>query len=292
MITGPQIAQLYYQHVYPWFGLPTQIISNRDPCFTSHFGKSLAKELGITWNLSTTYHPQTDGLSEQKNQWVEQFLQLVASNQEEWSTMLPLATLVHNNSKNATIRTSPNQLLIGREPPATPSQVEGTNNPLAEQRVHQLREWQILATQALNQAANHQKPTEARWKKGQEVWLDTKNLALPYGTIKLAPRRHGPFKIEKVLSPVAYQLCLPPQWTIHPVFHTSLLTRYTKTKEHRENYSRPQPDLIDNREQYEVKTIRSHQCQGRRKQLQYLIKWKGYPESNNTWEPADHVQAP
>jgi len=46
----------------------------------SHFGKSLAKELGITWNLLTTYHPQTDALSEQKNQWVKQFLRLVASN--------------------------------------------------------------------------------------------------------------------------------------------------------------------------------------------------------------------
>ncbi len=96
------------------------------------------------------YHPQTDGLSEQKNQWVEQFLRLVATNQEEWSTALPLATLIHNNSQNATIRTSPNQLLISLEPPATPSQAEGVSNPLAEQRVRQLREWQILATQALN----------------------------------------------------------------------------------------------------------------------------------------------
>ena len=169
MVTGPQITQMYYQHVYPWFGLPTQIISNRDPCFTSHFGKSLAKELGITRNLSTTYHPQTDGLSEQKNQWVEQFLQLVASNQEEWSTMLPLATLVHNNSKNATIRTSPNQLLIGREPPATPSQVEGTNNPLAEQRVCQLRKQQILATHTLNNTTNKARPTEAKWGISQKV---------------------------------------------------------------------------------------------------------------------------
>jgi hypothetical protein len=47
-ITGPQIAQMYYRHVYPWFGLPSWIISDRDPHFTSHFGKSLAKELGIT----------------------------------------------------------------------------------------------------------------------------------------------------------------------------------------------------------------------------------------------------
>ncbi len=89
---------MYYQHVYPWFGLPSRVISDRDPQFTSHFGKSLAKELGVTWNLSIAYHPQTDGLSEWKNQWVEQFLWLVASNQEEWSMALPIATLIHNNS--------------------------------------------------------------------------------------------------------------------------------------------------------------------------------------------------
>ena len=96
------------------------------------------------------YHPQTDGLSERKNQWVEQFLRLVVTNQEEWSSALPLATLVHNNSQNTTIRTSPNQLLISLEPPVTPSQAEGASNPLAEQRVRQLRERRILAMQALN----------------------------------------------------------------------------------------------------------------------------------------------
>jgi len=132
---------------------------------------------------------------------------------------------------------------------------------------------------------------ESRWKEGQEVWLDANNLSLPYGSIKLAPRRHRPFQIEKVISSVAYWLRLLPQWTIHPIFHASLLTLYVQTKEHRENYSRPPPDLIDNQEQYEVETIRSHQCHGRKRQLQYLIKWKGYPESNNTWEPVDHIQA-
>jgi len=126
---------MYYQHVYPWFGLPSRIISNRDPRFTSHFGKSLAKELGVAWNLLTAYHLQMDGLSERKNQWVEQFLWLVVSNQEEWSMALPLATLIHNNSQNTTIRMSPNQLLIRLEPPATPNQVEGATNPLVEERV-------------------------------------------------------------------------------------------------------------------------------------------------------------
>jgi Integrase zinc binding domain len=70
-ITGAGIAKLYLEHVFQWFGLPQKIISDQDPCFTSHFGKSITKVLGITQNLSTTFHPQTDGLSEWKNQWVE-----------------------------------------------------------------------------------------------------------------------------------------------------------------------------------------------------------------------------
>jgi len=126
--------------VYPWFGLPQKLISDRDPRFTSHFRKALAKELGITWNLSMAYHPQMDGLTERKNQWVEQYLCLVTTNQADWSTMLPLATLVHNNAKNGTTGFVPNDLLIGREPPATPTQGEGTENPLVEQRVTQLRQ--------------------------------------------------------------------------------------------------------------------------------------------------------
>ena len=96
------------------------------------------------------FHPQIDGLTEHKNQWVEQYLHLVTANNKEWSNMLPLATLVHNNLANSTTRLAPNQLLIGREPPATPAQSEGTENPLAELQVKQLRERRIMATQALN----------------------------------------------------------------------------------------------------------------------------------------------
>jgi len=85
---------------------------------------------------------------------------------------------------------------------------------------------------------------------------------------------------------------LPFQWLIHLVFHASLLTLYIKTIEHGENFSHPPPNLIDNDEQYKVETIQSHQHQGRQKQLQYLVKWLGYPESNNMWEPIKNIQAP
>ena len=165
-ITGPQIAQLYYQHVYPWFRLPRRIISDRDPRFTSHFGCTLAKELGISWNLSIAYHPQTDGLSERKNQWVEQFLRLATANQEDWATMLPLATLVYNNAWNATTKLVPNQVLTGLEPAITPDHAKGGGNPLAELRVDQLRERRLLATNALNAAAQTKTPGEGAFVKG------------------------------------------------------------------------------------------------------------------------------
>ncbi len=131
---------------------------------------------------------------------------MVTGNSEEWSNLLPLATLVHNNSANSTTRLTPNQLLIGREPSVTPVQAEGADNPLAELRVKQLRERRIMTTQALNRTAQKHSPGPPRWTKGQKVWLNAKNLALPYGTIKLAPKWHGPFEIEKVMSPVVYQL--------------------------------------------------------------------------------------
>jgi hypothetical protein len=71
-----------------------------------------------------------------------------------------------------------------------------------------------------------------RYKEGDQVWLEGKNLCINQPTTKLVPRRQGPFKVIKVLSPVSYQLQLPTQWSIHPVFHIDLLTPYRETIMH------------------------------------------------------------
>src|SRR5258707_13052531 len=109
-----------------------KVITDRDPRFTSHFGKALAARLNIHQNLSTAFHPQTDGLSERKNQWVEQYLRLATSSQpEDWSTWLPIATAVHNNRRTATTELSPNQILLGYETTLIPSSLIETNNQAA-----------------------------------------------------------------------------------------------------------------------------------------------------------------
>ena len=67
-ITGPDIVWIYLEHIFSWYGLPNKVISDRDPQFTSHFGRALAKSIGTQQNLSTVFHPQMDGLTEWKNQ--------------------------------------------------------------------------------------------------------------------------------------------------------------------------------------------------------------------------------
>jgi hypothetical protein len=203
-----------------------------------------------------------------------------------------MATAVHNNSRNSTTSFAPNELLIGWEPPLSAKQRSESKNQTAEEYLTGMHRNRLMAIQALNKTAHKGSTPTNRWMMGQLVWLKGKNLPLPYGMVKLTPRRHRPFKIDKIISPVVVRLELPTQWSIHPVFHTSLLMPYTETQLHGPNFTRPPPDLIDGEEEYEVEQIHSHQTWGQRKTLQYLIKWKGYPESNNTWEDADQIHAP
>ena len=122
-----------------------------------------------------------------------------------------------------------------------------------------------------------------KYEEGDMVWLDGHNIKTEQPTAKLAPRRHGPFPIKQVMSPVAYRLELPTQWNIHPVFHTDLLTPYHETALHGDNYQRPLPDLIDGEEEYKVEAILDSRRFGQAKRQQYLVKWKGYPHSDNQW---------
>ena len=94
-----------------------------------------------------------------------------------------------------------------------------------------------------------------KYKEGDLVWLEGKNLHTAQPTPKLGARCHRPFKVIQVMSPVNYRLELPMQWSIHPVFHINLLTPYCKTIMHGANYQCPPPDLVDNAKEYEVKKI-------------------------------------
>ena len=113
-INAENTAKLYATHVLLHYRLPTHIISDRDPRFTSTFSRELCRTLGITQNISTAYHPQTDGQSERTNQRLEQYLHIfIDYHQQNWASLLPLAQYTLNAWPNATTKKAPFELIMG-----------------------------------------------------------------------------------------------------------------------------------------------------------------------------------
>ena len=289
-ITREGVALLYLKHLFPWFRVPSRVISDQGPRFTSHFAHALTMKLSIGRNISTVFHPQTDGLTEHKNQWVEQYICLYTSaRQDNWEAWLPIVTFMHNWWPNATTKHSPHEILLGYCPSAAEEPTGITNNETVEARHQLIKEHREAALHALNKVA--QTMPASQYQVGDWVWLKAKYLALPYASTKLALKHHRLFQIVKEISPVAYQLILPRAWMIHNVFHSSLLTHYKETHKSGAQFQCPPPELIDNEEEYEVEQIINHHHYGKHHQLQYLICWKGYSAADDTWEPADQVHA-
>jgi hypothetical protein len=107
---------------------------------------------------------------------------------------------------------------------------------------------------------------------GDMVWLEGANLKLTHPKSKLDAKRYGLFPITKEVSPMVFQLTLPPQWCIHNVFHASLLMPYKETEEHGDNFMQPPLELVDGQEEYKVEQIMNSRRIGHARRLQYLLR--------------------
>ena len=96
----------------------------------------------------------------------------------------------------------------------------------------------------------------------------------------------------KVISPIIFKVELPQAWSIHNVFHASLLTPYCETTVHGANYPEPPLELIEGEEEYIVDQILNSRQHGKGKQLQFLIHWEGYSATHDSWEPVTEVHVP
>jgi Chromo (CHRromatin Organisation MOdifier) domain len=139
--------------------------------------------------------------------------------------------------------------------------------------------------------ARHNQWKIPEMKEGDQVWLEGKNLQVT-GQRKLLPRRYGPFKILKRIGPVAYRLDLPPSMKVHNVFHVDLLLPYKETEAYGTPFTRPPPIIEEGEEEYEIESIRDARRRGRGRKLQYLVHWKGYPNSDDSWVNHEDVHTP
>ena len=119
-------------------------------------------------------------------------------------------------------------------------------------------------------------------KVGDQVWLEGRNLHVR-GTCKLLLKQYGPFKIMEQIGAVAYRLQLPDSMKIYNVVHVDLLLPYKETEAYGPAYTRPPPDLIGEEEEYKVELIRDSRRKRQGRTHQYLMHWKGYPTSEDSW---------
>ena len=121
-----------------------------------------------------------------------------------------------------------------------------------------------------------------------KVLLDNMDLAINRPSHKLSERRSRPFEIIEKIGTHAYRLKLPSQWkTVHPVFHVSKLEPYQEDPDN-PNFSLPPPDIIEGEPKWEVEDISASKMFHNK--LRYLVKWKGWPSSDNSWEPRENLE--
>ena len=290
-INGTGVTLEYLKHLIPWFGLPKRIISDRDPQFTSAFVKEMCKALGIQQNLSTAFHPCTDGQTERMNAWIEQYLRPWTSGKPNaWSQLLLVAEFMYNSWKHNVACRSPHELLIGIKPQVILKHLE-SSTPAAEQHLRLLNNARQLGQKLLQNVQSrkdNRRLTEI--KEGDQVWLKGHNLSIA-GNCKLSPKCYGPFTVTQMISPVAVCLDLPKSMKIHNVFHTDLLLLYKEMEQYGTPFTRP-PLIIDSEEEYEIETSLDARRHGQGRKLQFLVHWKGYLYSDDSWINHKDLHAP
>jgi hypothetical protein len=215
----------------------------------------------------------------------------VAPDGKDWDEHLALAEFAVNNAFHASIQSTPFFLNYGRHPrvpghPEFPSKV-----PQAQGQVRRFRELWERAKKCLQAARDRQKAYVDAHRKpvtfevGDRVLLATKN-AQPKNVLghKLMPKWMGPFTIIEKVNPVAYRLALPEGLRWHPVFHVSLLKAYS---EGGRVQPPPLPEIVNGEPEFEVEKILADRTRGT--QLEFLVKWLGFAQEHNSWEPAEVI---
>jgi transposase InsO family protein len=115
--TALTVAKLFISNIYRLHGLPMSIVSDRDRVFTSQLWQELFRLSGVTLNMSSAYHPQTDGQTERVNQCMETFLRCFASAcPTKWIDWIYLAEYWYNTSWHSSLNHSPFYVLYGHHP--------------------------------------------------------------------------------------------------------------------------------------------------------------------------------
>src|ERR1044072_9337457 len=242
--TVEQLAEIYVAEIVRLHGIPSSIVSDRDPRFTSRFWGALQEALGTKLKLSSAYHPQTDGQTERTIQSLEDLLRAcVLDHKGSWDELLPLVEFTYNNSFHASIGMAPYEALYGRRC-RTPLcwHQDGESLLIGPELVQQTTEKVKLIREKMKTSQSRKKSyadnrrKDLEFQAGDHVFLrvtQTTGVGRAIKSKKLTPKFIGPYQITERVGPVAYRIALPPFLSnIHDVLHVSQLRKYMADESH------------------------------------------------------------
>ncbi|GJW00268.1 putative reverse transcriptase domain-containing protein [Tanacetum coccineum] len=220
--TLEKLTRQYFKEVVSRHGVPVLIISNRDGKFTSHFWKTLNKALGTRLDMSTTYHPQTDGQSERTIQMLEDMLRAcVLDLGKGWDKHLPLVEFSYNNNYHTSIKATSFEALYGIKCRSPICWAEVGDRQLTGPEIIHETTKKIIQIKSRIQAARDRQKSYAdvrlkplEFQVGDKVILKVSPWkgVIRFGKRgKLNPHYIRPFKIIAKVGTIAYRLELTEQ---------------------------------------------------------------------------------
>ncbi|KAJ7963973.1 Retrotransposon protein, putative, Ty3-gypsy subclass [Quillaja saponaria] len=297
-------TQLFFKYVVKYWGVPKNIVSDQDSRFTGTFWFKLFNLLGSQLNISSSYHPQTDGQTERFNGMLEEYLCHFASvNQRNWPKLLDTAQFCFNAQKSSATNKSPFEIVTGQQP-LLPHTLDGPYTGKSPKAHHFTKDWK----QNIDIARVYLKKASKRMKK----WADKgrRQLEFQVGDLvlvkltkeqlnglrgqdhKLIPKYEGPLPIVSKVGKVAYKIDLPPWMKIHPVIHVSNLKQYhpdledptcNQSTKLAVNLKKPPSRVAE--EILAERRVIIRRCP----RLEFLVKWKGLGDEEISWEKAEDL---
>nr|KYP48389.1 Retrotransposable element Tf2 [Cajanus cajan] len=266
-----------------------------DPVFVSSFWQEFMAFQGIQVQLSSSYHPQTDGQSEIVNKCLETYLRcMCADTPHQWSKWLPLAEWWYNTTYHTAIKATPYEIMYGQPPPAYlpylpgESKIELVDRSLSKrEEMLKLLKFHLKRAQERMKQLADQHRRDKQYQIGDLVYVKLhpyRQVSVAYrSNAKLSPKFFGPYRVLDRIGEVAYKLELPPQSKVHNVFHVSQLKKHIGNTTASSNlpfqaedaFYEKEPELILDRMTIKRKGVAV---------TKVLVKWKHKLPEDSTWE--------
>ena len=297
--SAKETVQYFLEMVVARHGLPRLIISDRGSQFESLLWIGVMEALGSRAALASTHHPQTNGATERANRTLIQMIRkFVLKNHDTWACHLPLFEFAYNSAVHSTTGLAPFVAELARMPlmPVAmlvpEKDVPAPPRPIREYVQDLTKQLQLVRQQVLKRDEQVADGRNLIPVGSDEVWSllpgDEVLVYAPYLPTNTEHRKHfmawkGPFFVSKEIAADVFEV-VGMEAGVPTAYHRSKLKRYERPDPQQTRLSPgPAPlKFVDGKIEYEVEEVLDHrEVRGKR---QYLLQWKGTPESSWEWE--------